>query len=214
MNTVAKPKKATEEKELKMRPIRQARITISIKSLSPLISNAWNEKGLEMMRMTATERKKRVKTARDPQDEASSKCYRTESGNAGINAMALKNAIIGAAHKDMGIEKTLVRKALFLHCKDKGGIIPIMPQEYEIREDIVRVGANQTDLRYRPTWHEWETTVTFTVDRELLSDQDLINLVNRAGFSIGIGEWRPEKDGEFGRFEVDPTKPVVTEDLN
>jgi hypothetical protein len=28
-------------------------------------------------------------------------------------------------------------------------------------------------------------------------------MIERAGFGVGIGEWRPEKDGDYGRFRVD-----------
>ena len=36
---------------------------------------------------------------------------------------------------------------------------------------------------------------------DLYVDQ-IINLINMGGFSNGVGEWRPEKDGQFGTFHV------------
>ena len=32
------------------------------------------------------------------------------------------------------------------------------------------------------------------------SEAQLINLVNAGGFAVGIGEWRPEKDGQHGMY--------------
>jgi hypothetical protein len=29
-----------------------------------------------------------------------------------------------------------------------------------------------------------------------------MNLLNTAGFAVGVGEWRPEKDGQYGMFRV------------
>ena len=77
-----------------------------------------------------------------------------------------------------------------------------------IREDIVRVGNGKTDLRYRPEFASWRINVIVEIDSDLLNEQDIVNLVNRAGFSVGIGEWRPEKGGEFGRFEIDTSEPI------
>jgi len=37
-------------------------------------------------------------------------------------------------------------------------------------------------------------------------------LIDRAGLSVGIGEWRPEKGGEYGRFKIDDTVPVEVQD--
>ena len=32
----------------------------------------------------------------------------------------------------------------------------------------------------------------------------MLTLVNRAGFGVGIGDWRPQRDGDKGRFVLDP----------
>jgi hypothetical protein len=36
----------------------------------------------------------------------------------------------------------------------------------------------------------------------LLTEAKVLNLVQLAGFSIGIGDWRPEKGGTFGTFTL------------
>ena len=30
----------------------------------------------------------------------------------------------------------------------------------------------------------------------------VLNLFNHGGFSVGVGDWRPEKNGQHGRFKV------------
>jgi len=190
-----------------LKPITQSNLSFWIKGTSPLIQHAWSDKGLKMLRMTAAERKKQPKVARDPDREASDACYRTDDGQYGIPLTAFKAALIGAAHKDFGLEKTLLRKAFFIPSTDSNSITPIEADDYIIREDIVRIGANQTDIRYRPQFTEWRANIVAQIDSELLRPEDIVNLVNRAGFSVGIGEWRPEKGGEFGRFELDTSAP-------
>ena len=193
---------------LKVTPIKQATIRFTIRGTSPMIQHAWSEKGLTMMRMSPQERRKQPKEKHDPEAEASAAMYRTDDGKPGLPILALKSALIGAAHKDLGIEKTLVRKSLFFPVDDANMCIPMDASEPICREDIVRIGQNKTDMRYRPEFRKWSAVVECVVDPSALSDQDVINLVNRAGFGIGIGEWRPEKGGEYGRFELDTTAPV------
>ena len=195
---------------LRLRPIVPVKFSFWIKGTSPLIQHAWSEKGLKQMRMTATERKKTKKESRDPESEIDNAMYKLENGDAAVPMLAIKASMVGAAHKDLGIEKTLVRKSLFIPSDEyEPGLLAKLHYEHlEGREDIVRIGAGQTDLRYRPMFSGWSVNVVFEVDSELLNEQDVINLINRAGFSVGIGEWRPEKGGEYGRFEFDTTKPM------
>ena len=55
---------------------------------------------------------------------------------------------------------------------------------------------------------DWGAIFKISVDISKLSIQDVITLTDNAGFSVGIGDWRPERGGEFGRFTVDTSVPV------
>jgi len=193
---------AKKERGMVVPAIKKQRLTIVIQSISPMIQHKWDEKAKGMMREKHAGKKTKTREVRDPQAEGEAAAYRTADGRYGIPAMALKKSIIQAAHKDLGIEKTLVRKALFIRCDDQNMIIPIECAEPTIREDIVRVGTNQTDLRYRPYFDKWTATTEWEIDSELLRAEDVVRLVDRAGFGVGICDYRPEHDGESGRFEV------------
>lgn len=69
-----------------------------------------------------------------------------------------------------------------------------------MREDFVRVGSGAVDLRYRPEFREWRCIFHCEYDADLLRKDDVKNLVDKAGFGVGVGEWRPEKGGDYGRF--------------
>ena len=35
-----------------------------------------------------------------------------------------------------------------------------------------------------------------------MNSHQILNLFNTAGFAVGVGEWRMEKDGQYGLFHV------------
>jgi hypothetical protein len=210
MAVTASPKK---KKSLKCPPIKRRHITLTIKSKSPLIQHKWSDKAKDMMRDKHQGKKTRSREVRDTKSEGEEASYRTTDGRYGIPLLAVKSSMISAAHKDIGIEKTLVKKALFIPSVDGSAVIPFLEHsEPTIEEDCVRVGQGSADLRYRPYFNEWSARITFEVDAELLTTEDLVTLVNRAGFGVGICEWRPEKGGEYGRFYVDP-QDIEVEDV-
>lgn len=191
---------------INLKPIQQRRMAFVIKGISPMIQHQWAEKALREMREKHAGKKTKTREARDPEAEAVAAAYRTKDGLYGIPAMAFKAAVIGAAHKDIGLEKTLLRKSFFLHTNGDE-VLPFVDQDEPVmREDCVRVGAGSTDLRYRPQFDRWRVRIEVDYDAEMLRVEDVVNLVNRAGYGVGIGEWRPEKGGEFGRFEIDATE--------
>lgn len=195
-------KAAATAEVVALKPINVKRMQVTIEGTTPLIQHQWSEKAKGMMRDKGAGKKTKVREARDSAKEAHDSTYFTPAGKPGVPLLAIKSAIIMAAHKDIGIEKTLVRKALFIKAPDPSLILPMQCSAPTVREDCVRVGMGAADLRYRPQFDEWSVPLNLEYDADLLQPADIVNLIDRAGFGVGIGEWRPEKGGEFGRFRV------------
>lgn len=187
---------------IQLKPMFIERRQFTIESLSPLIQHAWSQKALQQMRDKHAGKKTKNRDVRDPNAEFQEAMYRTRDGQYGIPAVNLKSAIVCAAHKDLGVEKTLVRKGLFICAAPEDPILPMRCAEPVMREDCVRVGVGSTDLRYRPQFDWWELDFIVEFDAELLTDGVIASLIDRAGFGVGLHEWRPERSGEFGRFRV------------
>ena len=49
----------------------------------------------------------------------------------------------------------------------------------------------------------WYCTFSVDADDELISREQLERWLDIAGHRIGLGDWRPEKSGTYGRFEVE-----------
>lgn len=193
---------------IKMKKIDKKILRFTIVGTSPLIQHQWSEKAKREMREKHAGKKTKTREVRKPKEEFEAACYLTDNDEYGLPLMAFKNSLIAAAHKDIGIEKTLVRKAFFIKTTDSNLINKMDCSDPVMREDMVRVGAGSADMRYRPEFRKWSTEITCEIDGQLLTIDDVVNLVNRAGFGVGIGEWRPEKNGEYGRFEVSDKHPV------
>jgi hypothetical protein len=71
-----------------------------------------------------------------------------------------------------------------------------------MREDMVRVGMGTADIRYRPEFTEWSVKLPIKYNADAISLDQLVNLFTLAGFGVGVGEWRPERDGQYGMFHV------------
>ena len=102
---------------LKVPALNQQEITFRIKGTSPLIMHAWSAKAREQLAMTAQERKKIPKTARNPEQSAHDATYWIERDGGlivGFPLLAFKSALISACHRDMGLERTLFRKSFFM----------------------------------------------------------------------------------------------------
>ena len=56
--------------------------------------------------------------------------------------------------------------------------------------------------RTRAKFDEWGVTFVVEADDELIDDTQLSHWLAIAGRRIGLGDWRPEKSGDYGRFEV------------
>ena len=48
-----------------------------------------------------------------------------------------------------------------------------------------------TDIRVRPAWRDWNVRLRVVYDADQFTQQDIVNLLTRAGRQVGVGEGRP-----------------------
>ena len=63
-------------------------------------------------------------------------------------------------------------------------------------------------MRTRAKFDVWSCVFQIEADDELVDDAQLAAWLDIAGRRIGLGDWRPEKSGHYGRFEVEAIEEV------
>lgn len=58
-------------------------------------------------------------------------------------------------------------------------------------------------MRYRPIFPEWGFTTVIFYDENVIDEKDIIASMKNAGSYIGIGDFRPDRGGSYGRFSVE-----------
>lgn len=73
--------------------------------------------------------------------------------------------------------------------------------------DMVREGMSKTpNVRIRPYFREWACEISFRFVSDLIQERQIAALLGAAGHIVGVGDWRGEKGGSFGRFRIADAK--------
>lgn len=200
---------AKEEPQVVIDRIAAERILVPIVGTSPLIVHRFSEKAKRQM-LDAMQGRKNPKVAKDPEAEYEAAFYRTKDDGYGFPCIAFKAATIGGARFYSGVTMTALKQFMFFQGEPgvDGQKLVRIEGEAHMREDVVKVGRNGTDLRYRPEFSEWTTVIEVIYVTSALTRGSVLSLIDAGGMGVGVGEWRPEKDGDFGTYRIDPTREV------
>ena len=210
-----------EEIRLEDQRIDERTVALRIVGISPLIVHSWSEKAKkEMLDKQMGKKKVKGKDPKNPVEDFINSAYWLEGkptdyteeafeealkngAKWGFKVAAIKQAANSTAYrKEWQKNQAKLRDAYFIRGWDTDffeikGSTPVM------REDNVKIAGGTADLRYRAMFEEWYADIVVSYDANCgISLEQIIQYIDAAGYSNGIGEWRPEKDGNFGRFRV------------
>jgi hypothetical protein len=180
---------------------------------TPLIVHAWSIKAKREMLGKQMKTAKLAKEAKDPVADFEASLYKLADGGYGFPSVGFKSAAVTACTSVGGITKVAARQAFHIMGEDNpvtGAFDGVLMRqnlvriqgEPAMREDMVRVGMGTADLRYRGEFFPWFAKLHVRFNANVLSAAQIMNLLNTAGFATGVGEWRPERDGQYGLFHV------------
>jgi hypothetical protein len=188
-------------------------VEVILQGTAPLVVERFSKKVELMAKMAlgSTATNKKVRTARDYDNEAEEARYRGPDGWEGMNAAAFRTGMIGACRL-VGFKMTLAKLSLFVEADafDLKDGIPLV-RVYGKSETYTAHTRNATgvvDVRARPMYREWAVKLHVRFDADQFSAQDVYNLIARVGGQVGIGAGRPDSKASagcgFGTFEVVP----------
>src|SRR3990167_9330720 len=179
-------------------------ITVEIRGITPLLIHRFGEDSEQK----GNTRRVEIKRA-GPREEATKNAYIAKDGTFYFSAASIpgtmKNA--GSNHKSVGSRKSLryVVPAAVSMMVDGVTILNGKgpAKAFEVDSRPVTIPATKGRImRQRPRFEQWGAAFELCVDDNLLSPEMAHTLLSEAGQSIGIGDFRPEKRGPFGRFHV------------
>jgi len=181
---------------------------------TPLIVHRWSEKAKQEILNKHIKAAQKGKPKKVPEADFEASIYRMADQSHGFPAVAFKGAAVTACTSLAGITKVAARQAFhvfgeqathpatFADAITTEELVQIHCPAPTMREDMVRVFGGQPDVRYRAQYWPWAVDLVVEYNPSALSTEQLLNLFNTAGFAVGVGEWRPERDGSNGRFRV------------
>lgn len=145
-----------------------------------------------------------------PRDEAERVAYRRSDGTLYIPGAAIARLLreAGGAHKQRGSRRSVkyLVPAAVLVTDDALALRNGAPEplvDYEVDSRPVTIPATKGRImRHRPRLDEWRVELSLEVSEDVLPMDTVHQLLVEGGQRIGIGDFRPEKGGPFGRFLV------------
>jgi hypothetical protein len=221
---------AKQEKSVDVRipEMKREYLKIAVKGTSPLIVHKFSDKAKKQILDKQTKKANKGREAKDfiadfvhslhlmngvKQDALIAKLHKAkvQIGDdvskhfknipLGFPASGFKNAAVASCRNVDGIPMTLARGAFFVK-EDAAGCVEIKYDKLLVREDMVRLNGKSADVRFRGCFENWSTTLNVESNPLALGKEQICNLIDISGFATGIGDWRPERNGAYGMFEL------------
>lgn len=182
-----------------------ASLRVTIRGLSPLMQNRWRESIVDGMRAKQEGKAKAKKEARDPKAEVEEILAAATIGENGRRryghpSEAIVEAVASAGHRlgDWTNKGPTLKGAIRIEEE----LVPIEGPEPVIDTRPGRIKGTWT-IAHRPKYREWAMTFGAEIDLGVISMEEFLNLLMLAGRGVGIGSYRVERGGQFGRFEIE-----------
>ncbi|MEE9177580.1 MAG: hypothetical protein V3U46_04065 [Acidimicrobiia bacterium] len=180
------------------------RIAIEIEGTTPLLMNRFTDEAQQ--KATSGTGSSLIGDRGTAREQAEKKLY-THEGEIGIPQPNLFRCFIDAGKffKNGRSKITTQKTSLIPACVEiEGMFLPLKTSEdWQVDTRPVRIPATGGRiLAHRPMFEKWGLAFETEVDTSMISVKLFRELVDAAGKRIGLGDFRPDTKGPFGKFVV------------
>lgn len=181
-------------------------ISLTIAGITPLLMNKFTDAAAE----AATQGTHSSATGQErdtPRAQAEQRIYYDEGGNIVIPQPNLLRCIMegGRFFKTGKKQITTQRTSLIPACLDIDAVsIKLLYRPpWEVDTRPVRIPSTGARiLWHRPAFYDWSLSFIIDLDTTILNQRLIREIIDAAGKRIGLGDFRPDTKGPFGKFVV------------
>jgi len=180
------------------------RIDATIEGTTPLIINKFTD-AAQLAATSGSSQANRQPS--DPREAAMARLYVNDKGVPVLPQPNLFRCFIegGRFFKSGKSKVTTQRNSLVAACLSVDGLhFPIQSTGgWSVDTRPIRNPATGGRmLRYRPIFHDWRISFSMSLMEEIIARKLLREIVDASGKLIGLGDFRPDCKGPFGKFVV------------
>jgi hypothetical protein len=185
-------------------------IKITIRGTTPLLQNRFTDAAMLAVESGTSRTMKGDKGS--PREQAEPKTYRDNKGRFTIPGPNVFRCIIDAGkYTKVGKSKATTTKSSIipsfssvatLDCvlTDHDGA-PLADFEVDSRAVVIPSTGGRI-MAHRPRFDAWQVTFDLELDTRECDAKTMRRLIDDAGSKVGIGDFRPDRKGPFGKFVV------------
>jgi hypothetical protein len=183
---------------------------VEIEGVTPYMQHRMDDLKLEEWEKNRKFIIERDDIAKEDLDRATFHAYTDEKGcympaehirGSLINAGGMVKAKVGNSKRSM---KNIVAGMFFIYPEKIR-----LPKDFSIdKRSAVNHAVKARIISIRPRWEKWTAKFELHVDNDTITDSTIKEIMINAGQYIGIGSFRPEHKGMFGRFKINTFKKI------
>ena len=180
-------------------------LQITIQGTTPLLCNRFTDP--DQHKASGGSRSSIANDATPAVEEAEESLYKDEEGNTGIPGPNVLRCFIDAGKFfKVGRSKVTTQKSSLVTAA--AGIneifLPILSKsDWKVDTRPVRIPATGGRiLRHRACFDDWSLEMSLVLNEGIIAPKMFREIVDTAGTHIGLGDFRPDTKGPFGRFVV------------
>lgn len=173
------------------------KIKVTIQGTTPILFNRFRD--------VAIEGKSKKRTGAIADSDIEDKLYQDDKGNTVLPAVYIKNCIVEASKqfKIIGKGKSTYSKLVASTVDVEPFYIDLDTDKYEVfRISAVNPMTKGRMIIERPKYNKWSASFELILNDESVPISVMNEILEHSGKYVGVGDWRPEKKGMFGKFMI------------
>lgn len=179
-------------------------VKATIQGISPLLINRFKEES----EIPAKTRKAGKKDYGTPRQQAEKTAYCDEENG---KALWIPSAWVKGAIQTVASDYKLPSSRKSAKSVTGGAIIPIEEKLYFLEKYKLAdveidsrpcVVQRARIMRHRARLEKWSVEIHLEIDEEILPPEEVHQMLSDAGRRAGLGDYRPQKGGPFGRYQI------------